>query len=188
MKAKELKQLMLDMIYQGHSRQEIYDHFRAQFPNRAKDIADILAGMPTLDQRNKMAIPRIVLLVLLVVSISAKMLSGFTAIPSKGYMPFVFACLLTAISVFLVFKIVQWEPKAFRGLGLIHVFSLFRMSMVARQVNFDFNWMVGSGIAVLVIGLSFFIGSQIACKTKVAHKQVKKPDGQIVTEMTHTLS
>lgn len=188
MKAKELKHKMLDMIYLGHSRQEIYDHYRSQFPGRSKDLADILVGIPTLKQRNAMSIPRVVLIIILVLTIGLKIGIGLLTITTFGYGPLITAMLVSAVSIYFLVKIVKWEPWAFKSLGGLHSFFLINLSLNGRQLHFDFNLLSGSIFVVAVIGLSFFIASQIGGKAKVFHKQIRKPDGKIVTEMTHSLT
>jgi hypothetical protein len=187
MKAKELKQKMLDMIYLGHSRQEIYDHFRAQFPNRTKDLADILVNLPTLEQRKKMGVFRIVLLVALVVWIAAKLVYGIVLVPLLGYSALVVASIVTAISIFLVVLIVAWEPRAFKALGGMYSFFLFQISIQAAKTNINLDWVFGTTLALVIVVLSFYIAQQITAKVKVSHKQVRKPDGKIITEMSHTI-
>lgn len=196
MTKNELKKQILDRVYLGESRQEIFAHFDAKFPNRSKDIADLIVNIPSLADRKRYFPHQLAILILLSISILLKFFVAFAVAELSTVLAVIIALIFPAINIILIIGIVKWRPQYFQFLAYFLGFNVFRF----LSLNFEFgvdiyqggiqNGIGGAyqiievGILVLIGILSYYVGSQLKRKYQASAKQTKDAQGRIRTQYT----
>jgi hypothetical protein len=179
MTPKELRKQVVDRIYEGKSYQTVFDELIALYPNRERDLAGIIADVPTLEQRKKYGVLHIVLIVAITVVLAFKILVALLVAHEYGLWSLILDVISPTFYVIFLVGIVGWKSmfyKAAAGLSaFILVFTLL-FAPLGDITAIGFGYL---GLLVGIIGLGYFLGSKIGGNYKLGTQQVKDAAGNV---------
>lgn len=186
MTKKELKKQLNHRVYNNETRQQIFEHFDNLYPNRSKDIADLIVDIPTLADRKKYLPHQIILIVLIAISVLLKALYSLAVLQEMGLGYFIMALLVPIINVVLIIGLVQWKPIYFRTVGQLASFGLLQMLFNVGEgtfgVSITLEKIIQNAFFMALAALSFFVYNRLRRKYIGHATQSKDKQGRIFTK------
>lgn len=179
MKSKDIRKLVVDQIYQGKRRQEIFDGFNARIKGRELDIAAIVADVPTLAQRQRWQWLNMILIGLLTISILFKVLYAISLTSALGSGALLLAFIFPIVNIVLLWGVVTYRPKSYRSLGFWGLFSALQLINHWRVSTIDMWTLVDLNMVAGLIFLGFFLHGKLKGSYRVKSQTITDAQGKI---------
>lgn len=179
MKPKELRHLVVDKVYQGKSFQEIFNELLEAYPGRERDIAEIVADVPTLAQRKKFGWLNIVLIILMAIIVTLKLLGALIVAQELGVFSLIINVILPTFYVIFLIGVVSWRTMYHKAAAGLSTF-LFVFAVIYLLPG-DFHPMeliypavlLGTGI------IGYYMARNVGGKYQVGSVQSKDATGAV---------
>jgi hypothetical protein len=186
MTSKELRKQVEDKIYEGKSYQAVFDELLALYPNRERDLARVIADVPSLAQRRKLLWMNILLIVCICLNVLVKLFSAFVEAQDEALIFLILNLIFPTLNVVFLFMIAFWKPIAYHpvaGLACVSIiwnaFYLIASSSRAYE-SFVYIFMAGYlAILLLIAILGFYLGQNVGGSYKIGHQTYKDASGQV---------
>jgi hypothetical protein len=184
MTSKELRKVVEDKIYEGKSYATVFEELLSHFPNRERDLARVIADVPSLTQRRKYLWMNIVLIVCISLNVLLKLLDALASTEEFGMLGIIFGLVFPALYVYFLFMIAFWKPKYYEPAAALAAVSIVWNTIVIltsgalpalAYVFLGIYFLMLLAIAIL----GSFLGRNIGGKYKVGTQTYKDASGQV---------
>lgn len=184
MTPKQLEKIVLDKIYEGKSYQQMYDELNAQFPNREIDLARMVAGNATMDQRTKHGLWNILMMVVIIVNICFNVFVAILMRDETGTVAVVMTLIFTGVYVYLLLRVIKWDLRVYKFVGGLGLLGLVRISMatIGGAVGGTLHFELLNPLNIIpmsMVALGFYLHARLGGKYKTASQQYKDAKGLI---------
>ncbi|HEX2901610.1 MAG TPA: hypothetical protein VHS96_17995 [Bacteroidia bacterium] len=179
MKAKELRKFVTDLVYEGKSYQTIFDELTARYPNRERDIAKVIADVPSLEQRRKYGMMNIALMVMLSLYVLFALLAAVMMSQSFGTFEMVIMLIPAILCLVLLYGVYIWQPRYYRLIGGIAAWALY-VDLKPLLLNAFDPWsLIDITMMAIMLFLGFFLYDKLGGKYQLGTHRYKDAAGNI---------
>jgi len=171
MKKSEIRKIAEDKINSGMSHQEVFNELKETIDEPLNKIANILKTIPKPKKIKEYKIAHLVLFGVLIITILSKMLIGVGFVIENGLKTAPLIFILPIINIFLLYGITKYKTQYYQFVG---IFSLLSITRIMRTFNLDnldkldfYGIIFSFLILVILIGLGFFLYSEMSSKFKI---------------------
>ena len=186
MTSKELKQQIGDRIYLGETRQQIFEHFDTLYPNRSKDIADLIVDIPTLADRKRFLPFQIAIIVLVVIALIIQLIAGIGMLRLYGPLAAIAMLIGPIVSTILLIGVLKWKPVYFRTIGQLAAWGVINafagVGIDGHEFRIDFGFGYRMLLTLPLMALSFYIFNGLRRKYHAKATRTTDAKGQIRTK------
>lgn len=179
MKPKELRHLVVDKVYQGKSFQEIFNELLEAYPGRERDIAEIVADVPTLAQRKKFGWLNIILMIMMALILTLKILAAVAVAQDLGVFSLILNVILPTFYVIFLIGVVNWRTmyhKAAAGLSTFLLILAVIYMLPSEIQPWDFIY---PGLLLVTGIIGYYLARNVGGKYQVGSVQSKDASGAV---------
>lgn len=175
---KDIRKLVLHKIEEGKSQQEIFEEIKQEVRNPAREIAQQVRSIATLDKRNNYKTAHAVLVILLAIIVLFKVLTGVFVVIENGirWTPMIIA--YPFIYIIILYGVIKYRGFYFKFAAAFLLVGNLKPLLQLFTEGFKPMLVIDLIFAAVVVALCIYLSKKMFPDFKAIKEKYTNSNGQ----------
>lgn len=175
---KDIRKLVLHKIEEGKSQQEIFEEIKQEVRNPAREIAQQVRSIATLDKRNNYKTAHAVLVILLAIIVLFKVLAGVFVVIENGirWTPMIIA--YPFIYIIILYGVIKYRGFYFKFAAAFLLFGNLKPLLQLFTEGFKPMLVIDLIFVAVVVALCIYLSKKMFPDFKAIKEKYTNSNGQ----------
>lgn len=175
---KDIRKLVLHKIEEGKSQQEIFEEIKQEVRNPAREIAQQVRSIATLDKRNNYKTAHAVLVILLAVIVLFKVLAGVFVVIENGIRWTPMIIVYPFIYIIILYGVIKYRGFYFKFAAAFLLVGNLKPLLQLFTEGFKPMLVIDLIFAAVVVALCIYLSKKMFPDFKAIKEKYTNSNGQ----------
>lgn len=175
---KDIRKLVLHKIEEGKSQQEIFEEIKQEVRNPAREIAQQVRSIATLDKRNNYKTAHAVLVILLAIIVLFKVLAGVFVVIENGIRWTPMIIVYPFIYIIILYGVIKYREGYFKFAAAFLLVGNLKPLLQLFTEGFKPMLVIDLIFAAVVVALCIYLSKKMFPDFKAIKEKYTNSNGQ----------